>query len=373
MWNCSQLNAIGYPWYPWLKKQQAISLRTNVDQVTWLHIAVLGLDEIIATNLFPFRYKGPELEMWSLGVTLYTLIFGENPFYDVEETVKCVLNPPFDVSQGKEKVIRSYFNVKMRSFWYKKSHCGDSIVFIKHMHWLPPDHAYKCNLYCGYSSIIQTISLAHSLTWLTHLPTDTNKNPGTHLNMNLPCYQCRNSHYKDMGIPIPGKTIFIWVRSRRCVCLVTWFCYQLIAKPGNKTAAPTWPDPCSDISPDSFLRPRIYPVLIRSWLCLDIYFFLDLIEVISWLLHPDPKLRATISDMRHDTWVWQKVDINEYQWQDVLPNSGQSKTVDHFINLLRLSDAIWQHKSGSTLAEVMNGLLPDSAKPLPEPMLTYHQ
>ena len=24
----------------------------------------------------------------------------------------------------------------------------------------------------------------------------------------------------------------------RCGCLVTWFCYQLIAKPGNKTATP---------------------------------------------------------------------------------------------------------------------------------------
>ena len=31
----------------------------------------------------------------------------------------------------------------------------------------------------------------------------------------------------------------IWVRSRRCGCLVTWFCYQMIAKPGNKTAAPS--------------------------------------------------------------------------------------------------------------------------------------
>ena len=29
----------------------------------------------------------------------------------------------------------------------------------------------------------------------------------------------------------------------RCGCLVTWFCCQLIAKPGNKTAAPSWPDP----------------------------------------------------------------------------------------------------------------------------------
>ena len=40
----------------------------------------------------------------------------------------------------------------------------------------------------------------------------------------------------------------IWVRPRRCGCLVTWFCYQLIAKPGNKTAALPWPDPyiCCD-------------------------------------------------------------------------------------------------------------------------------
>ena len=35
----------------------------------------------------------------------------------------------------------------------------------------------------------------------------------------------------------------IWVRSRNCGCLVTWFCYQLIAKPGNKTATDPWPVP----------------------------------------------------------------------------------------------------------------------------------
>ena len=36
--------------------------------------------------------------------------------------------------------------------------------------------------------------------------------------------------------------ICIWVRSRNCGCFVTWFCYQLIAKPGNKTAAVSLPD-----------------------------------------------------------------------------------------------------------------------------------
>ena len=35
----------------------------------------------------------------------------------------------------------------------------------------------------------------------------------------------------------------IRVRSRNCGCLVNWFCYQLIAKPGNKTALVPWPHP----------------------------------------------------------------------------------------------------------------------------------
>ena len=45
-----------------------------------------------------------------------------------------------------------------------------------------------------------------------------------------------------------------WVRSRNCGCLVTWFCYQLIAKPGNKTATVPWPDPITLTNVDSDLR-----------------------------------------------------------------------------------------------------------------------
>ncbi|XP_075425661.1 PAS domain-containing serine/threonine-protein kinase isoform X2 [Ascaphus truei] len=50
-------------------------------------------------------YPGPELEMWSLGVTLYTLVFGENPFCKVEEILEAQLNPPFFVSQELQILI----------------------------------------------------------------------------------------------------------------------------------------------------------------------------------------------------------------------------------------------------------------------------
>ncbi|XP_058607475.1 PAS domain-containing serine/threonine-protein kinase isoform X2 [Onychostoma macrolepis] len=43
-------------------------------------------------------YEGPELELWSLGVLLYTLLFSENPFCSVEETLKARINPPCQIS-----------------------------------------------------------------------------------------------------------------------------------------------------------------------------------------------------------------------------------------------------------------------------------
>ena len=39
------------------------------------------------------------------------------------------------------------------------------------------------------------------------------------------------------------QNVITWVRSQNCGCLVTWFWYQLIAKPRNKTAAVSWPRP----------------------------------------------------------------------------------------------------------------------------------
>ncbi|XP_053739560.1 PAS domain-containing serine/threonine-protein kinase isoform X2 [Synchiropus splendidus] len=51
-------------------------------------------------------YEGPELEMWSLGVLLYTLLFSENPFCGVEEILQAKLKPPFSLSKELSSLLR---------------------------------------------------------------------------------------------------------------------------------------------------------------------------------------------------------------------------------------------------------------------------
>uniref|UniRef100_A0A8C8DDU6 PAS domain-containing serine/threonine-protein kinase n=1 Tax=Oryzias sinensis TaxID=183150 RepID=A0A8C8DDU6_9TELE len=51
-------------------------------------------------------YEGPELEMWSLGVLLFTLLFSENPFCDVGEILDAKLKLPFSVSSELHVVLR---------------------------------------------------------------------------------------------------------------------------------------------------------------------------------------------------------------------------------------------------------------------------
>ncbi|XP_055611994.1 PAS domain-containing serine/threonine-protein kinase [Uranotaenia lowii] len=59
--------------------------------------------EVLAGN----RYSGPELEMWALGVTLYVLMFFENPFVDVEEILRSELIIPHEISEELEYVLLS--------------------------------------------------------------------------------------------------------------------------------------------------------------------------------------------------------------------------------------------------------------------------
>ena len=58
----------------------------------------------------------------------------------------------------------------------------------------------------------------------------------------------------------------IWARSQRCGCLVTWFCYQLIAKPTKKIAALLWPDPYSPVNINiEYWYPTTWYSLSSMW------------------------------------------------------------------------------------------------------------
>lgn len=57
--------------------------------------------EVLAGN----KYQGPELEVWSLGVTLFVLMFFENPFIDMEDTLRADLLMPQDVTAELEDLL----------------------------------------------------------------------------------------------------------------------------------------------------------------------------------------------------------------------------------------------------------------------------
>jgi len=65
----------------------------------WLYSTFYGTVEYCSPEVLNGNcYQGPELEMWTMGILLYVMIFNENPFYGVEETLQCQIKPPFVVS-----------------------------------------------------------------------------------------------------------------------------------------------------------------------------------------------------------------------------------------------------------------------------------
>ena len=73
----------------------------------WLYSTFYGTVEYCSPEVLNGNcYRGPELEMWTLGILIYVMIFNENPFYGVEETLKCELKTPFSVSPLCMEIIK---------------------------------------------------------------------------------------------------------------------------------------------------------------------------------------------------------------------------------------------------------------------------
>ena len=91
------------------------------------------------------------------------------------------------------------------------------------------------------------------------------------------------SHFITHGVVNKHDLIkyIIWVRSWNCGCLVTWFCYQLIAKPSNKTATVSWPDPSQAF--------KLIQEAVSKWRCHLISMEILLIKIRpSWVGIPIP-------------------------------------------------------------------------------------
>ena len=111
----------------------------------------------------------------------------------------------------------------------------------------------------------------------------------------------------------------ILVRSQRCACLATWFCYQMIVKPGNKTDPTSWPDPYTLKSsspkikqlyapsiPQDFPFPNsvypLCPICSEFWYCPDTIWcitrvYLSSFSPVAICCH------KTSSDVTHK-WLW---------------------------------------------------------------------
>ena len=60
----------------------------NIALQKFFRLAFLKVCLIDYHNFQGCSYEGPELELWSLGVLLYIIIFGENPFYDSQVPIQ---------------------------------------------------------------------------------------------------------------------------------------------------------------------------------------------------------------------------------------------------------------------------------------------
>ena len=88
-----------------------------------------------------------------------------------------------------------------------------------------------CFLVIIYIKVCQEVKLRGGVGYLTHCVPANWVNNG----LLMKCQRTESSCAQPCNIHMP-LVFIIWVRSRNCGCIVTWFCYQLIAKPGKKRA-----------------------------------------------------------------------------------------------------------------------------------------
>uniref|UniRef100_A0A665T707 PAS domain-containing serine/threonine-protein kinase n=1 Tax=Echeneis naucrates TaxID=173247 RepID=A0A665T707_ECHNA len=116
-------------------------------------------------------YQGPELEMWSLGVLLYTLLFSENPFCDVGEILEAKLRLPFPLSPELNGVLygllhhdpaqRMTLDQLLLQSWISQP------ISLAEYSWAEVVTATQSD--CDLSSLSQGSSIASKMIFLIHL------------------------------------------------------------------------------------------------------------------------------------------------------------------------------------------------------------
>ncbi|CAG8682355.1 1926_t:CDS:2, partial [Ambispora leptoticha] len=56
------------------------------------------------------KYDGPQQDIWALGILLYTLIYKENPFYNIDEIIARDLRIPYILSEGSIDLVKRMLN-----------------------------------------------------------------------------------------------------------------------------------------------------------------------------------------------------------------------------------------------------------------------
>lgn len=55
----------------------------------------------------------------------------------------------------------------------------------------------------------------------------------------------------------------------------------------------------------------------------------ELMQLVAWLLHPEPEWRCTLKNMVGNAWLHQPCDLSEYKWEQVVPESEYKQMCCH--------------------------------------------